>query len=232
MIMSLVFRYAVITLAVAAVLLTDHHAVAEESDGERIVIYPGDYVVQSGDVGDDGAWRDGVSPTAVTISPGDVVVQKADVSSMGRWRIDVNPVSGTATATEVSDRIGRHEFEGRQAYEETKAEVSAHLNVSLIDCIDCPSPITATGTRTIQIVGTFEPAPPWTPAAMWSNPAIGWPSSPPSSGNVVTIFLPADWVLPGPFVAGQPFDVRFTVELDPVATFSVYVDVLGDLSEP
>lgn len=215
----------VLAVAIGAILFAVHHLAADDEGGDRIVIYPGDYVVQSGDVSAGGAWRDGVAPARVTIVPGDVVVQKADVSSMGRWRIDVNPSSGNSTATVVSDRIRNQNFEA------TKVEVSAHLNIDEIECIDCGSP-TATSTRTIRVGGDFLPVPPATPAAVWSNPMIGWPSSPPTSGNVVMVSVPGVFNPPGPYTNTDGFEFFFVVDLNPVSTFSVYVDVLGDLTEP
>jgi hypothetical protein len=217
------------TAAIAVTFVLAGALVAEES-GDRVVIYPGDYVVQSGDVQADGTWRDGVTPSAVMVYPGEAVVQAGDVETLGRWRIDVDPFSGQATATAVTGRISAERFENEA--ELKVEEVSPHLNISLIDCTTCNG-TTATFPRTIRVVGIFDPVPPATPAVTWQNPAIGWPSSPQSSGNVVDVALPARFSPPGPpYAANDPFAFEFDVQLDPVSTFSVYVDVVGDLIEP
>lgn len=213
-------------VVVAATLFVVHHLAADETVRNRVVIYPGDYVVQAGDVDADGVWRDGVTPTRVTIYPGEVAVQKTDVVSMGRWRIDVNPASGTATATRVSEQVRAEGFEN------TKIEVSNYLNVTLISCTDCGTS-TSTDTRTIRVEGIFDPVPLAPPTATWENPMIGWPSSPPSSGNVVAVGVPGLFDPPGaPYTNLEPFGFEFGVTVVPMSRFSVYVDVLGDIVVP
>jgi len=222
--MSKVRRSVGAVVAISATFLLVGSLIADDHGRGPVVIYPGDYVVQSGDVQASGAWRDGVSPSRVTVYPGETVVQADDLDSMGRWRIDVDPVSGSATATPADDHLVAESFE---SFAETKAEVSSHLNVTLIDCTNCGSG-TATETRTIRVAGTFAPEP---TTLTWINPTIGWPSTPSSSGNVVSVSVPGVFDDPGPYVNGQPFGFEFDVLLNPVATFSVYVDVLGDLAE-
>jgi hypothetical protein len=219
-------RGASFVVATVATLLVVGGLTADEGGRRSVVIYPGDYVVQAGDVDASGAWREGVSPARVTVFPGETVVQVGDLDVLGRWRIDVDPYSGDATATAVTDRIRAESFE---APAELKEEVSPHLNITLISCTNCDGTV-ATFPRTIRVQGTFEPVLPVLPTTTWENPSTGWPSSPASSANVLSV-SPGDFDPPaGPYAFGQYFGFQFNVDLVyPASIFSVYVDVNGDL---
>jgi len=136
-----------------------------------MVIYPGDYVVQQGDLTGEGQWREGVIPSAVVVRPGDAVVQATDFDLLGRWRIDVNAATGEV-ALEAVDSV------------DGKAIVNPYLTVPFVACLDCNG--NASPTRTIRIGGTYNSSP---LTCVWSNPVIGWPSSFPGfeSTNVASV---------------------------------------------
>lgn len=187
---------------------------AEASSGRTVVIYPGEYVVQSGDLAADNAWREGVRPTEVVIRPGDTVVQAADLDLLARWRVDVNSATGELELGSV------------EPGDNSKAVVNPYLTVPFVACIDCNG--NASSTRTIRLSGSYSSSP---GTCEWSNPVIGWPSTP-ASYNVESVDMGAFTGNPSgpPYVNGDQFTVDMTVTMTVWGPFGVWVDILGDLT--
>jgi len=202
-------------VVVTGLFIAGHLAAGQDTArNNTVVIYPGDYVVQTDDLTTDGRWRKEVNPSAVRINPGDVVYQAQDMSLLSRMLVDVNPATGTVELNPQYSKLDNPD----------KAIVSDYINVTYVDCIDCTGlPI---ATRTIRISGSYNSSP---DNFVWTNPAIGWPSTPASSGNVQTVS--SGTFTPGPpYNNNDPFSVDFEVGLAPLAPFSVWVDIVGDLN--
>jgi hypothetical protein len=197
-------------IAIVAVGVTISTVAADQTAGKRtVVIYPGDYVVQSGDLTPEGVWREGVVPSAVVARQGDSMVQATDFEVLARYRIDVNSATGQVGIEAVPTSP-------------EKADMSPYLTSVVGSCTDCNG--NASTTRNIRLNGTYDAFP---HDCAWINPLIGYPSTP-ASANVASV---GSGVFDFPaYNNGNAFQVDFPVTMASWGSFQVWVDVLGDFT--